>query len=191
EACLWVGGWDPTGDQETVAGQHRRMFNGLSESGFVVDQVVRRHHHQHGLGAMTGLCRKRGVGYGSGGVAAFRFKQEMGLVMPVHPCFGQLILAGEVMFAVGDRHYGAAARKQGGGTVVCLAQQGLAIGQAHEGLRMPFAGYRPEAGSGTTGKDHGNDRHRDYSLLTRRRSASTIMAMSSARLVLAVQPSLR
>src|SRR5690606_28112220 len=104
---------------------------------------------------------------------------------------GQLIFACKVVLTIAYGHDGGAGWEQRGCPLIGLARQRLAVGQGNEGLCMPFARYRPETGSRTAGQNHGQARHTDDSLLTRRRSASTIMSMSSARLVFALQPSLR
>ena len=169
-------------------GETRGMPYRLAEGLLVADQVIRRHHHQYRRVAMFGLQRQGGDGNRRSGVAPGRFEDEMS---PVPPQAGrlELVLALEVMLAVGHRDDFAMPGQEPGGTSVGLAQQGLAIGQAHERLRLSFTRHRPKAGTGAAGSTTGISMA--YSRETRRRSASTIIRISSSRLVLGFQPSTR
>src|SRR5690606_1372888 len=101
------------GHQEIFMCQPYGMLQGAAESGVVLNQVVGCHHYQYGILTVTSCQGKRRMGYRGGGVASFRFEKIVGLVLTTNPGLCQLILAGKIMFAIGNGHYGTAAGYQG------------------------------------------------------------------------------
>ena len=110
ETGLGTARRDATGDQIPFLGQLSGMVHGLDEGGFILDQVVGGHDHQHAVLSMGLGKGKRGMGDGRSRIAALRLQQIVRLMTLAQAGFGQLVLTGEIMFAVGDGHYGAAAR---------------------------------------------------------------------------------
>src|SRR5690554_3171793 len=109
EAGFSPGRGYATSHQEVFTCQPYGMLQGTAEGGVAFDQMVGCHHYQYGILAMAGCQGKRRMGYRGSCVASFRFEKIVGLILTINPCLCQLILAGKIMFAIGNSHYGAAA----------------------------------------------------------------------------------
>jgi hypothetical protein len=163
-ACLDVavarfraGRPDAEGDQLALGGQRCRFLRLTQELLDRRDQVVGRQHQHDGVGRNVGRDPVRRSGDGRRRVAPYRLQQVAGRGGAAGAQrAADFVLGDEIVVTVGDQQ-DLLARGHLGGALHGLAQQGLAVGQLHEGLGMAFARDRPQARARPSGEDHGDD----------------------------------
>ncbi len=143
------------GHQVTAPGQCHGMLDRLLERIDIDDQMVGGHDQHDRLVAMQGLEGEGGGSDGRRRVAPRRLQQEVP-AMTAQVRVPKVILALEVVFAVGHRDDIAPAVEQVRGTPIGLAQKRLAVRQGHERFGMAFTRHRPQPCPGTAGENHGN-----------------------------------
>ena len=136
-------------------GKFRTLAHHLAKRGAVGDDMVGRHHQQHRVGAIR-RCRQGGQREGGCGIAANRFQDHRARL--AHQ--SQLFRDDKAVLLVAHHHrcrqiepddaLGAAHRG---------LQQRIVANQRQQLLGILLARQGPQAGTGATGQDNGQDHH--------------------------------
>ena len=100
---LRSGGHDAECHQFVIGRQFGGHTHGPGKSRLIMDEMVGRQHQHQGVTAMFFRHQGGGQGHGWRSVAPHGFEQENALALGTDPGSGQLILAHEVIIAVGHR----------------------------------------------------------------------------------------
>ncbi len=119
-------------------GECCRIGDGSIESLGIADQMIRGQHEHEGVAPVFFRQVMGGECHGRSRVAASRLKQVAAAAVVVEVGQGQLVLAHEIVVAIGDGEDFTAIR-HGGRSLVSFLQQALAIGHFHEWLGVTCA----------------------------------------------------